>query len=401
MGADCRHVSTYEHESFESTQAWNSYYKNNFGIHGTGSYNGFSATLSASVGSSSSSNWTDDKQSVFYRLYNRRMCYELQTTCLSNSSYLLPDIKTVIASLSATGSDEGTMQQWVKNFIYQFGSHVNVASQHGAEIKFLSSIDKQCQYSSDCLQSKACADLSFMKFTSPSLCDQSSGCNLQNDCNDMKTTNCVLVGGDPSTVATTLCSSSVSATDVDTFLNSGDPTSGTTAIQYSFEQISDVLRYMNYVNEADTLDKAIEYHACTQPRYSWQVGDNGDHSCKCTLQCENGASLDTDSCTCQCRGDATHGWKGSTCASMYGHCEDGTGNGNTNYGKNCQNDNQCASWYNSYTCGPTEVCCMSDVDGKCCPFGSSCSCPFLESNCECESGDSFSNSTVKLMSISV
>jgi hypothetical protein len=180
-----------------------------------------------------------------------------------------------------------------------------------------------------------------------------------------------------------LCAKDTPLSDLSAFLDSGDMTSSSSAIHYDLSPISDVLEFMGYSAESAMLTKASEYHACLSPRFSWVQFDSGDYGCQCALTCENGGSLDAQSCTCSCVGDEDHGWTGSTCASTYGHCVAGAGNGLPSAGTSCEQTGLCASTLHSYECDVTEVCCMSDMDGKCCPYGNSCYCPFLGGNCDC------------------
>lgn len=380
----CRHVSSSEHEAFSSVAEWGSYYSNSFGVHGSGTKNGFTASVGASVGAHSTSNWTDDKSSWFFRVYNRRMCYQMKSECVNNVANLHANVKAVLAGLPNGNHDAATLDLWVSSFINRFGSHLNVASEHGAEIKVLTSSERQCQIDSKCLQHTTCAGLSFVGVADVNACPNGTHCDTQDSCQDMTTMNCVLTGGDKTTVATNLCSRTASEDSIAAFLNSGDLTQGSSAYRYQFQQISEVLLFMGYSEASAMLEKATEYHSCVAPRLQWVQDANGAYGCTCALRCENGAVLDTDSCTCKCQGDAFHGFKGSTCAAVYGHCQPGPGNGNAPAGDECRRSNHCKSWYDDKVCSADQVCCMSDVNGKCCPYGSSCSCPFLGNDCSCE-----------------
>jgi len=96
----------------------------------------------------------------------------------------------------------------------------------------------------------------------------------------------------------------------------------------------------------------------------------------CLLECQNGGSLDADSCTCACLGDENHGWTGDDCSETYGKCARGEGSSRTPSakGRACNGDNWCGGIERSETCADTEVCCNRDEGGLCCPSGSTCNC---------------------------
>merc|ERR1712136_581207 len=229
-------------------------------------------------------------------------------------------------------------EEWVQNFVKQFGTHTNVGSQHGASIKLLNSVESQCEYSAACLQQNACVNMSYVAQFGGDVCNNPSTCtHVLSSCSDLMKSSCVVSGGDPSVVATNLCAKDTPTSDLSAFLDSGDMTSGSSAIHYDLSPISDVLQFMGYSDESAMLTKASEYHGCS----------------------------------------------GSTCASTYGHCVAGAGNGLPSAGTTCEQTNVCASKLHSHECDVTEVCCMSDMDGKCCPYGNSCYCPFLGGTCDC------------------
>jgi len=379
----CRHVSSTESQTFNSITSWQQYVEESFQTTVSPS-GGFLGTLAASVEMRSASNWTDDKVSFFFKAYNRQMCYQMRSDCVANSTNLHPDVKSSLGSLPKSGTDATTMEEWVQNFVKQFGTHTNVGSQHGASIKLLNSVESQCEYSAACLQQNACVNMSYVAQFGGDVCNNPSTCtHVLSSCSDLMKSSCVVSGGDPSVVATNLCAKDTPTSDLSAFLDSGDMTSGSSAIHYDLSPISDVLQFMGYSDESAMLTKASEYHACLSPRFSWVDLGSGEYGCQCALQCENGGTLDEQACTCTCVGDEDHGWTGSTCASTYGHCVAGAGNGLPSAGTTCEQTNVCASKLHSHECDVTEVCCMSDMDGKCCPYGNSCYCPFLGGTCDC------------------
>jgi len=102
---------------------------------------------------------------------------------------------------------------------------------------------------------------------------------------------------------------------------------------------------------------------------------NKDCTCTCSKTCFNCGVLDSDDCTCKCRGNSDHGWTGDLCESKYGHCVPGPGSGNPD--GSCPSDsNQCRNSGGgaSTACDITQVCCNTDMHSVCAPFGSTCSC---------------------------
>jgi len=101
---------------------------------------------------------------------------------------------------------------------------------------------------------------------------------------------------------------------------------------------------------------------------------SGEHLCQCNLQCHNGGVLDPSACVCSCQGDPLHGFAGATCEDQYGTCVAGPGTQNFDAATQCSDTGMCKSWFNKYFCEQSELCCMTDFDGACCPFGSTCDC---------------------------
>merc|ERR1712107_576519 len=75
--------------------------------------------------------------------------------------------------------------------------------------------------------------------------------------------------------------------------------------------------YMNMWKESKILKKAVEYHSCRGNR-KWVKGANGEHSCQCAVTCKNGGKMIKDTCTCECKGDLFHGFKGVECGEDFG-----------------------------------------------------------------------------------
>eukprot|EP00927_Polykrikos_kofoidii_P020397 TRINITY_DN19662_c0_g1_i1.p1 TRINITY_DN19662_c0_g1~~TRINITY_DN19662_c0_g1_i1.p1 ORF type:complete len:475 (+),score=75.25 TRINITY_DN19662_c0_g1_i1:216-1427(+) len=381
---DCPHVSETVHNDYKSTQEWASHVKQSFGLEGSATIEEIGVTLSASYGSSSDVTRGSDKSSFYVETYNRQACYSMSSDCISNPTYLDPSVMQVASGLSTNATDDHAMEPWVQSFIKRFGSHISVASEHGAKIRSLTSVALQTQTSSDCLKQSACAGLSYL-VDSAKLCEDGSKCEMHKGAESTLHTSCVIVGGDAQSVAVdSICSKDAKQEDVEKFLKSGDMTAGSSVIRYTLKPIADVIRFMGNPAAASALEKAVEYHACSAPRYSWTSDGNGQFGCQCVLSCENGAALDADSCTCKCRGDAAHGWDGQTCHDTYGTCQPGRGSGNPGSVGQCSIDNTCSSWTDHNYCQATDMCCLTDFGGTCCPFGSSCSCGV--GSCRCVPG---------------
>ncbi|CAE8630041.1 unnamed protein product, partial [Polarella glacialis] len=111
---------------------------------------------------------------------------------------------------------------------------------------------------------------------------------------------------------------------------------------------------------------------------------SGEFGCQCVRQCANGGVLDLASCTCKCRGDLWHGWTGPECRETYGSCQPGAGAFNPDLARACPVRNRCESWQNwrgGAECRATDICCTSNVEAKCCPFGSTCACTWEKCTC--------------------
>jgi len=378
---DCPHVSETVHNDYLSTNAWASQVKEEVGLEGSGMIEAVGVTLSASYGSSSDTTRGADKRSFYVETFNRQICYSMSSECISNLTYLDPSVMQVASGLSTNTTDDDAMKNWVQSFIRRFGSHITVASEHGAKIRSLTSVALQTETSSNCLKQSACAGLSYL-VDSANLCENCNKCKMHEGAESTLHTSCVIVGGDVNSFAAdSICSKDAKQEDVAKFLKSGDMTAGSSVIRYTLKPIADIMRFIGNPAAAHALEKAVEYHACKVPRFSWTSDGNGQFGCKCVLSCENGATLDTDSCTCACRGDAAHGWRGQTCHDTYGTCQPGRGSGNPGSVGQCSKDNTCSSWTDHNYCQATDMCCLTDFGGSCCPFGSDCNCDSFSCSC--------------------
>jgi len=204
---------------------------------------------------------------------------------------------------------------------------------------------------------------------------------LDKGCSTLFQHSCVVSGGDTAAASSSLCARNTTVAEMNKFLSSGDMTSPSSAFGFTFKEISEVLNQMGMTKEAGMLEKAVEFHGCQSPGLVWSINESGDYGCACNLKCENGGKLDAKSCSCNCRGDEFHGWHGATCGEAYGQCQMGLDSGNEGAARKCAVDGTCKSNFWGAVCGNTEVCCLTDFHGACCPFGSQCDCG--TSSCSC------------------
>merc|ERR1712232_707424 len=290
-------------------------------------------------------------------------------------------LMAVLQDMPLNAYDSASLTKWEDKFIGRFGTHVSVASQHGALIQSLASLDTSCHLASDSLQQQVCLDFNYQSFADASMCENSSRYAMTKGCRSLYKSTCVVGGGDSTAAASGLCSNATTSADMNRFLASGDMMSPSSIFGWTFKDISEILDRMGMAREAKTLAKAVEFHGCKPPSLSWGKNPQGDYSCSCALKCNNGGVLDAESCTCKCPGDQWHGWHGSTCDESYGACQMGLNSGNPESARTCAIDNTCKSNYWGATCKVTDVCCLTDFHGTCCPFGSTCKCSV--GNCSC------------------
>lgn len=374
----CQHGMHVESQLFDTTESWEKHFARSFGLDVSLGWGGIQASVAASTGDSFDDSGTTERNYFYHTVCNRKACYELSSECLMNPIYLNPRIKSVLARLSKGKYDAQNMADWVKQYVRLYGTHVVVASQHGAQVQSLTSQVSTCHASDECLKKQMCGKVGYMEKISSEICSNNTKCDKEDSCSEEFTDTCVVRGGSvDSSVSVCSKGTPVSSDDVQAFLTSGDMSSGSSAIGFKFMPMSQLFMYMGMTAEADTLEKAAAFHACKAPRFEWTE----EHGCRCSLHCENGGVLDKTTCACKCAGDAKHGFTGPTCAATYGKCQPGPGTGNPFQAAMCAKSNYCSSWYNKKQCGPTEVCCLTAMKGKCCPFGSSCDCG--SSNCKC------------------
>merc|ERR1712135_189764 len=71
--------------------------------------------------------------------------------------------------------------------------------------------------------------------------------------------------------------------------------------------------------------------------------------------CDNGGTLDLESCTCSCKGDSLHGFHGSRCEKSYGTCQPGKGTSKFWAASQCREAGICRTWFH-HTFVPTLRC---------------------------------------------
>jgi len=376
----CLHVSSQLHQSFKSVQEWERYCTRTLGLQREHDGRYLASSVAASFGRSHLSNWTDERNSLFVKLTNRRKCFKMSNKCLWNPDYLHPAVKRVMSSLPLV-PDEESIKAWEQEFIMRFGTHVNVGSEHGSEIKILSSMSTQCQSSSKCLQTSLCDSVSWLKYGDPAFCEGTSECDTTSQCRSLRTQECIIAGGKPDNGISLLCSSDTTDDDLDTFMIAGNDTAGSSAIRYIFKPTYEILNFMGYRKEFKMLRMASEYHSCVAPRYRWSLQDDGDWRCECNLDCGDGGTLDRDGCTCHCKGDLKHGFFGSSCERWYGQCQAGIGTLHHKAAGRCAEHGVCQNLFHTYSCSPTEVCCLSRSQGTCCPMDHRCQCSSTMCSC--------------------
>merc|ERR1712137_395355 len=378
----CSHGMKTELQNFHSTKSWEKHFGHEFGLEVGGAWGDFAASVSASQGTAFEKSAVEERTYTLLKMAKRKGCYEIKTNCLMDKSKLNPLVTTKmtqIQSMTNGGMDEDSMKLWSEHFLGLIGTHVVVASEHGAKVTQLVSVQNSMKASSDCLRAKACASAKWAEYVNFSICGGHNNCDMREDNRDEIHDECVAKGG-ASDSHINVCDPKCSQPDFDEFLNGGDLESGNSAISFTFMPWHKLLMYMDMWKESKILKKALEYHSCSGNR-KWIKGANGQHSCQCAVTCKNGGKLIKDTCTCECKGDLFHGFKGVECEEDFGSCQAGPNTGNKNAASKCTLDNVCASGLWNARCKNTEVCCLTDFKGQCCPFGSSCDCG--ANSCKC------------------
>lgn len=246
----------------------------------------------------------------------------------------------------------------------------------------MSSADAHSEMSSSCRDSSFCLKFGWMNAVGIDLCSKTNKCDNSTRSSESSRATCVALGGDPA-LQNQICGGEVSEETVDSWLRGGNLTSGSSAYRFSFMPMWEFLTNVNFTEfreAAQMLRKAVEYSNCrineNPPVQAWDGS-----ACQCVRKCANGGTLNPDTCTCKCKGNAKHGWTGPECEETYGSCQPGVGTGNRGAAQECPVRGSCSSWYDSHLCKPTEVCCATNIKTTCCPYGNSCKCSVDRCSC--------------------
>jgi len=345
--------------------------------------------ISAATQSQSHDRWFSDVVGTLGLAQNKQRCHSLVSECFRGSGIveLNPDFKNALDDLPVnyTGLDEEVLSTYRSNILAVHGTHICHRTDNGAMMKRFASIEASGESQAECLFAEMCVTLKAMGFSAAS-CDNQKSCSVAKQFDSMYHHVCSALGGGEGFIATSLCQPTSSVADRWKFLNSGDLDDARSVIQMYFTPLDEVARWYDYDEQkVNTLKKAIEYHQCVDsPVWAWDTS-SGTGQCKCIRRCENGGVLDPNTCTCKCRSDLHHGWTGSDCTETFGTCQPGLGTGNPRAAGKCIYQNgYCSSADAGVTrtmCQATDVCCLTDFKGRCCPFGSRCSCG--SNDCQC------------------
>jgi len=379
----CSHAVVKRTEHYNSTKEWKQGFASSFGLLLAGAYKGFEASFDLSMSSSFQNSWPNDKQVTHSYISRTKKCYQFRSECLTNPEYLHCGFRSLLDRLPKNMTEENALGIWTIAILKNFGTHIAVKSEHGGMIQATMSNDAACKISTACRSSEASLRLGFLQFMNP-LESGLNGveCKVSDSCASTLKTACTAVGGDAS-ASVAMCSKDVSEEQIESFLDGANATGASSIIHLELIPISEMLKQMGFWEEGLVVEKAMEYHACSGTFHTWNQTSS---SCKCTLECQNGGTLNEEECTCSCPGDADHGFTGTYCSETYGKCVRGLGSSETLTARQqaCVEGNVCGGIERSEQCGDTEVCCNRDEGGICCPLGSSCDCFSTGRFCQCQ-----------------
>jgi len=386
-----------------------------FGIEGKLSvtYKGVTASVDAAFDKKQSNHWFSNSAGASGVTMNKQTCHTIEDSCLNGQHQELTldptftsNVKMMMNNtmLSADGTDTKVLERWSEDVIAQSGTHLCTRTDNGAAIKMFTKTDMEGSSSAQCAEFKICLELKAQGTLpvsgSASLCEHNGGCSNGTSVKASYDSTCVAVGGDSTLVSDDVCQTATPVSERAQFLTSGDLDATSSVIAMDFMPLNTLLERYNYPMEVtDTMEKAIAYHLCkaqfSTGVWEWDTTGTDGGDCKCTRTCENGGTLDADTCTCTCRGDDLHGWRGDTCTETYGFCQPGTNTGNRAAAEKCTVDNFCSSAFRKNACGPTDMCCLTAFGGQCCPFEYTCDCGV--GNCRCVPPVMPSTTTDRLM----
>jgi len=324
------------------------------------------------------------RQILEMRLYKRGACYQLRGECAYDAKYLNPEALTLLQGLPVGRDDADAMQEWEENFIRRYGTHASLGSEHGAQVRATASSSSKSRSMEWYLKNAVAAEVS----VDWGAAGGSMGFNMSEEEDVSRrteevsySTRCATVGGDPAALSpcinqrSTQSNAQAVEAKLQDFWTPSDLSTGQSAFSLYLKEVTDILGNMGHHNHSRAMRKAVEYHMCQAPHFSWAALDDGaEHACTCSLECKNGGTLDVSKCECSCPSDNYHGWTGADCSESWGSCQMGANSGNKDPARRCPVDNTCASPLWSAACHSTEVCCLTHFAGKCCPFGYSCNC---------------------------
>lgn len=380
---ECEYNRVEEHDFHKSTSTLLDRFSLHFGV--KAKFLGL--TLPFSLGSfSETRRLSEERQSFFYSAFVRRACGPtLAEHCRYDPSLLSPQfnetLKRLLQEHPIGMGDRDSLEHWEEETARAglSGTHVQVGTERGAQVKFLVSVEVMTDSVGNCFSVDLCQDLKpFLKRFDVSCDASASVCHGSQMTSTTLHQECSFSGGDPS--ASFMCDPRKwMAEDVDRFLLSGDPNSSKTIYRHHWEEVSEILEKMHWMEAAHAMETLADFRTCKGEGRKWLADETGKFACRCVLSCGTGRLL-KESCTCACPGNAMHGWMGPTCSETYGKCMPGKNTGNPG-GNACDVGNQCSCLSASETCKATEVCCLTDFNAKCCGFGHMCNCGGV--TCEC------------------
>jgi len=393
---DCVHSSKVSVTRYSSAQElvtyMNSYHKMSVGL----DEHSFNVAISRATGSQTTDHWFEDTLGSIGVTMNKQRCHALREECFLGNDLGVKLNKDFMANLlslpvDVLGQNETLLQLWRKQVILTRGTHVCIGTDNGAAMKYVTSIQSSGKSESECLFSETCAQFGAFGFDT-SVCAGARNCSVAKQFDSIYQHHCSAVGGGSGFIATQLCDPTLAIADRWKFINSGDLDSEKSVIEMHFRRLDEMVQRYGMDEQAQTLKIAIDYHMCISTgsdAWQWGTSAGGTGVCMCMRKCENGGDLDFVTCTCRCKGDLWHGWSGPTCTETYGQCQPGEGTGNPAAAQKCLTQNGYCSSANPQgtraICSPTEVCCLTDFKGLCCPLGSRCSCGSFD--CQCMAGN--------------
>jgi len=305
-----------------------------------------------------------------------QLCYEdFDSDVLSDR--FLTAIQRVPIDLDGTPS---SLDNWV-SFIRRYGSAIVTSVSFGTAVRLNYANVGEREDSDDYLHNKFCLGLEWSGESASAgveFCAQNTKTNNKSEeYIEIQGPNCQTQGC-PGGAADACTNGGVIDEDRWATCNAGGVLEDIPqAIQHKFYPISDVLRNLEYYDEASMMDLATAYQSCEFP-WTWEEAKHDGTGnrfqgpgCYCRMECQNGGKLDPLSCTCECQQNVAHGWYGPDCSEEFGKCQPGLETGNPEVAYKCPLTGNCGD----EACSKSEVCCANNFNDVCCPFGSICDSP--------------------------